>query len=330
MNSDAFPPDDVPAGGRREGVKQQIIESVNSAKFAILVAYMRVALAGQPFLIAGIAAFAACLTLAQSQPPTMNEGFVDVPGAKIYYKDSAGRGTPVIFLHAFTGSTEVWEQQIPVFTRAGYRFIAFERRGFGRTVADANGPASTGPDDLLALADHLKIDKFHLIGTAGGGFVALDFVISYPERVRSFTLLCSQGGVQDEDYQAALKRLATEGFEKMPESFRELSPSYRVANPEGTERWSEFQRRNRAPEAVRGPAQPVKNRVTLALLESIRIPTLVIAGDADLYAPPALMRRIADRIKGAEFVVIPDAGHSVWWEAPDEFNRTVLTFITRH
>jgi pimeloyl-ACP methyl ester carboxylesterase len=270
------------------------------------------------------------LASGQSEPTTLHEGFVDVPGAKIYYQDSGGRGAPVVFLHAFTGSTEVWEQQFPAFTRAGYRFIAYERRGFGRTVADANGPASTGPDDLLALVDHLKIDKFHLVGTAGGGFVALDFVISYPQRVRSFTLLCSQGGVQDEDYRAALKRLSPEGLDKMPESFRELSPSYRVTNPEGVERWSEFQSRNRAPAAVRGPAQPTKNRVTLALLESIKIPALVIAGDADLFAPPALMRRIADRIKGAQFVVFPEAGHSVWWEAPGKFNRTVLTFVAKH
>ena len=80
----------------------------------------------------------------------------------------------------------------------------------------------------------------------------------------------------------------------------------------------------------RGPAQPTKNRVTLALLESIKIPALVIAGDADLYAPPAVMRRIADRIKGAQFVVFPDAVHSVWWEARDKFNRTVLTFVAKH
>ena len=223
----------------------------------------------------------------------------------------------------------MWEKQIPAFTRAGYRFIAYERRGFGRTVADANGPASTGPDDLLALADHLKIDKFHLVGTAGGGFVALDFVISYPQRVRSFTLLCShRRACQDRGFSGRLtRRLAPQGFDKMPESFRELSPSYRVANPEGVARWSEFERKNRAPEAVRGPAQPSKNRVTLAMLEGIRIPTLVIAGDADLFAPPALMRRIADRIRGSRFVVLPDAGHSVWWEAPDKFNRAVLAFI---
>jgi pimeloyl-ACP methyl ester carboxylesterase len=56
----------------------------------------------------------------------------------------------------------------------------------------------------------------------------------------------------------------------------------------------------------------------------------VIAGDADLYAPLALMRRIAERIEGAQFIVLPDSGHAAWWEVPDTFNRTVMTFIAPH
>jgi pimeloyl-ACP methyl ester carboxylesterase len=291
---------------------------------------MKIRFARPTCLIAAIATFVACFALGQSQPTSAHEGFVDVPGAKIFYKDSGGLGTPVIFLHANTGSAEVWEHQIPAFTRAGYRFIAYDRRGFGRTVADASGPASTGADDLLALVDHLKIDKFHVLGTAGGGFIAVDFAIAYPQRLRSFTLVASTSGIQDPDYAEALRRMRPEGFTKMPNSFLELSPSYRFENPEGAARWSEFEAKNRAPEAVRGPTQPTKNRVTLAMLEGIKVPTLVIAGDADLYAPPALMRRIADRIKGSQFVAIPDAGHSVWWEQPEQFNRTVLTFVAKH
>jgi pimeloyl-ACP methyl ester carboxylesterase len=163
----------------------------------------------------------------------------------------------------------------------------------GRTIADPQGPVSTAPDDLLALIDYLKIDRFHLIGTPAGGFVALDFAIFHSERLRSFTLLCSQAGVQNSDFMEAVKRLAPDGFRNMPPDFRELAPSYRVANPGGVARWSEFEKKSHAPEAVQGSPQPTKNRVALPLIEEIKIPTLVIAGDADLYAPPALMRRIA-------------------------------------
>lgn len=266
--------------------------------------------------------------LAQSQP--MQEGFVEVPGARIHYKDSGGRGVPVIFLHANTGTADVWEKQIPAFTGAGYRFIAYDRRGWGQSTADPGGPASTGADDLLALADHLKIDKFHLVSTAGGGFIGVDFVLSYQQRVLSFTLNCSTSGITDPDYVAATRRMRPEVFTKLPATFLELSPSYRFANPEGVARWSSFEEKSRPPENLRGPTQAPKNKVTLAALESIKLPTLVIAGDADLYAPPALMHRVAEHIKGAQFVTVPDAGHSVWWETPDLFNRTVLAFIRKH
>jgi pimeloyl-ACP methyl ester carboxylesterase len=266
--------------------------------------------------------------LVQSQP--MQEGFVEVPGARIHYKDSGGHGVPVIFLHANTGTADAWEKQIPAFTGAGYRFIAYDRRGWGQSPAGPSGPASTGADDLLALADHLKIDKFHLVSTAGGGFIGVDFVLSYPQRLRSFTLNCSTSGITDPDYVAATRSMRPEVFTKLPNTFLELSPSYRFANPEGVARWSSFEEKSRPPESLRGPAQPPKNKITLAALESIKLPTLVIAGDADLYAPPALMHRVAERIKGVQFITVPDAGHSVWWETPDLFNRTVLAFIRKH
>jgi len=158
----------------------------------------------------------------------------------------------------------------------------------------------------------------------------VDFALSYPQRLRSFTLLCSTSGIQDRDYVEATRRMRPEGFDQMPSAFLELSPSYRVTDPDGVARWSEFARNNRAPEAVRGPTQPPKNRVTFATLEAIRIRTLVIAGDADLYAPPASMRRVAQRIHGAQFVSVPEAGHSVWWEAPRSSIAPYLPSSAKH
>ena len=70
--------------------------------------------------------------------------------------------------------------------------------------------------------------------------------------------------------------------------------------------------------------------MTFALLEAISVPTLLITGDADMYAPPPVMRMFAARVKGSQAVVIPEAGHSAYWEQPEIFNRTVLEFIARH
>jgi pimeloyl-ACP methyl ester carboxylesterase len=261
-----------------------------------------------------------------------SEGFADLPtGVHIWYKDTGGSGAPVVFLHAATGSSRVWEHQIPAFTASGHRVITYDRRGFGRTVIDPAGfQPGTGSDDLLALLDHLRVDRFHIVGTAAGGIVALDFAISFPQRLRSLVLANSIGGVQDPDYLELGNRLRpAPQFNALPSEFRELGPSYRAANPAGTERWKELERTNRSP-GPSPPAQTMRSRVTFSSLEGIKVPTLLLTGDADLYAPPAVLRLFAARINGSESVVVPEAGHSAYWEQPEIFNRTVLAFIRKY
>src|SRR6266704_1030378 len=103
---------------------------------------------------------------------TARETYAELPGVRIWYKDTGGSGVPVVFLHAATGSSRVWEYQLPVFTATGYRVVAYDRRGFGRSVIDPAGvQPGTGADDLQALVNHLGIDRFHLVGTAAGGGV---------------------------------------------------------------------------------------------------------------------------------------------------------------
>jgi pimeloyl-ACP methyl ester carboxylesterase len=70
--------------------------------------------------------------------------------------------------------------------------------------------------------------------------------------------------------------------------------------------------------------------MTFALLETIAVPTLLLTGDADLYEPPPVLRLFAARIKNAESVIVPDAGHSAYWEQPEIFNRSLLAFIDKH
>jgi pimeloyl-ACP methyl ester carboxylesterase len=258
------------------------------------------------------------------------DSFAEVPGARLWYTDSGGSGVAVVFLLAATGSSAAWEHQIPAFTKAGFRVIAYDRRGFGRTTVDPAGPQpGTGADDLRGLIAHLGIARLHLVATAAGGFVAWDFVLSFPDTLRSLVVANSIGGVQDEEYVALGRRLRPPAFAALPPDFRELGPSYRAANPEGTRRWLELERTNR-PDGATPVPQGTRNRVTFARLETITTPTLLLTGDADLYAPPAVLRFFAARIKGAESVIVPETGHSAFWEQPEIFNRTVLDFIGRH
>ncbi|HUQ26299.1 MAG TPA: alpha/beta fold hydrolase [Burkholderiales bacterium] len=220
-----------------------------------------------------------------------------------------GTGVPIVFLHAGSGNSGLWSDQVEFFSAAGYRCIAYDRRA-----------QAAAADELEALATQLGLDRFHLVGTAAGGIVAIDYALSFAKRLRSLVVANSIFGVKDEAYQELTRRLRpSPQFDALPVEVRELGPSYRAANPEGARRWAEASR-HASPQATR-------NRITFAALETIRLPTLLLTGDADLYMPPSLLREIAPRIRGAVSVVVPECGHSAFWEQPEIFNRAVLEFI---
>lgn len=287
---------------------------------------------GQVMLLAALSVAGATSAHEQvTSAASAREAYAELPGVRLWYRDTGGVGTPVVLLHAATGSSRVWEYQIPAFTRAGYRVVAYDRRGWGRTVVDPAGTQpGTAADDLRALMSHLQIERFHLVGTAAGGFVALDYALSFPQQLRSLVLANTIGGVQDEEYLALGRRIRpSPQFEALPPDFRELGPSYRAANAEGTRRWLELERVSR-PEGPPAPAQPMRNRVTFAQLETITVPTLLLTGDADLYAPPPVVQLFKARIKNAQSVIVPEAGHSAYWEQPELFNRELMAFFGKH
>src|SRR5437899_9619694 len=100
------------------------------------------------------------------------------------------------------------------------------------------------------------LDRFHLVGTAAGGIVALDYALSFARRLRSLVVANSIGGVEDQDYQGLQGRLRPPQFAALPPQLRELGPSYRAANPQGEARWIELERLSNA---TRSPAQATRN-----------------------------------------------------------------------
>ena len=240
----------------------------------------------------------------------------ELPGGRVRYEDSGGEGSgegpPVVFLHAGSGSSRMWEHQVAAVTGAGYRFIAYDRSNDG-----------ISSEELEALVEHLGLERFHLVGTAAGGIVAVDYALQRPERLRSLVIANSIVGVQDEEYVEMTRRLRpAPEFAAIPAEIRELGPSYRASNPEGTRRWKEL--------AQHSAPQGTRNKITFAALETIRIPTLLMTGDADLYTPPPVLRLFAAHFPNCESLVIPECGHSAFWEQPELFNRAVLDFLSKH
>ena len=115
-------------------------------------------------------------------------------------------------------------------------------------------------------------------------------------------------------------------WDDLPRWFRELGPSYRGVNPEGVAKWTEL---NHKSETGRGARQKLVNVVTPEKLEILKVRMLLMTGAADMFTPPSIMRMIARHVPNNEVVIVPECGHSPYWEQPEFFNRTVLGFIGR-
>jgi pimeloyl-ACP methyl ester carboxylesterase len=260
--------------------------------------------------------------------PKYHAVIADIPDAHIWYEDTGGSGPAVVLLHARTGSAAMWKRQLAAFSGAGYRCIAYDRRQSGRTEVAPRAEEMLPADELAALTDHLGVKRFHLIGTAAGGIVALDFALSHPERVRSLVFANSVGSAdikQEPEYIAAAAQRRPP--EELPPEARELGEWYRSRNPAGVQEWLALGKETR----LKKPSFPrTGNRITLARLADLKIPSLLITGDIDPYTPPKVLEVFHRRIPHATAVIIPNSGHSAFWEQPEQFNRAVLDFLAKN
>ena len=211
----------------------------------------------------------------------------------------------------------------------GFRAIAMDRRGWGKSVADSTSGPQPGSvaGDLDALALALELDRFHLVGVAGGTFSALDYAAWRPERVRTLVAAASTGMIGDSEIAEFIARIAVPGWrEPNCAVFREVGAGFRGANPEGTRRWIDLET---YAQQLGGEVLLVRTPNTYEKLETISMPVLALAGGADLLAPPAMMRLWAAHLRDVEIEVIPEAGHAIAFECPEEFNRRVGDFLLR-
>ncbi len=255
------------------------------------------------------------------------EGMAELPGTRLGYWDTGGAGEPVVLLHPASGSALVWLYQQPVFAKAGYRVIAYSRRNYYNSASASADNPGTGAEDLHNLIEFLGLAKFHAVSSAAGGSVAADFALSHPERLLSLTvssnnLASAQGYIAEAAATMHLKE-----WDVLPRWFRELGPSYRGANPAGVEKWIQL---NHKSETGRGARQKFAHLVTPQMLETLKVRTLLMTGAADMFTPPSVTRMIARHVPDNEVAIVAECGHSVYWEQPEIFNRTVLEFIGRN
>jgi len=259
---------------------------------------------------------------------------VTLNGARIHYERS-GTGFPVLFIHAGIADSRMWEPQARAFARH-FDMVRPDLRGFGDTALP---PAPySGIADLLALLDHLHIDRAHVVGCSMGGTVALDLALEHPQRVARLVLVAA--GVSGSDLGAADAALFTEVEEA------DKAGDMDAVNRAEVRLWVDGPRRREgsAPATVRAlvldmngrslhtdwasaESQPI-GRPAIGRLREIAAPTLVIAGDQDLPHCLANADLITSKVPRARKVIIKDAAHLPSLERPEEFNRVVLDFLT--
>ena len=255
------------------------------------------------------------------------EGIAELPGTQLWYWDTGGSGPVVVLLHAASGSGAFWGYQQPVLARAGYRVIGYSRRGYLKSdPGDPNDPG-IGSEDLQNLMAYLGVDRFHVVGLAAGAIIATDYALSHPERLLSLTLASTIMGVTDKSYVDLCNVFRPPFFAQLPKDFQELSATYRAGNPEGAAAWSALEKTSLIGARLN---QKLANVITWAKVETIKVPTLLMTGDADLWTPPSVLRLQASHMPHAETAVIQEAGHAPSWEQPQAFNRTLLDFLGRH
>jgi len=261
-----------------------------------------------------------------AQVPT-KEAVAQLADTQLYYWDTGGDGQPIVLMHPNSGSAMIWGYQQPAFAKAGYRVIAYSRRGYTNSAPIVEGKAGNAADDLLALVDALGIRKFHMVAAASGGTTAAEFAVLHPDRLYSLTVSSNTLGLRSGEIRKMAQSILPKNWDDIvPSEIQELGPSYRAANPEGVKQWLELEHKAWVG-SVRGQG---RREVTEEKLAQLKVPVLLIAGAADLSTPPSISRVLQSKIPNSELVVAPESGHSVYWEQPDFFNRAVLDFIGRN
>ena len=261
-------------------------------------------------------------------------------GVKLYYEE-VGKGTPIVFVHEFAGDTRSWEAQMRFFGRR-YRCIAYNARGFTPSdvpASDDSYSQERARDDIRAVLDALNIERAHIVGLSMGGFAALHFGFTYPERVMSLVVGgCGYGAQLDQREQFAAEALASAAaFEANTMAGSALGygsgptrVQFQNNDPRG---WQEFVDQL-AEHSTEGAARTMRGvqarRPSLfdlvEQMKSINSPTLVITGDEDwpCLEPALLMKKT---IQTAALVVMPNAGHTINLEDPGAFNQHLAEFF---
>jgi pimeloyl-ACP methyl ester carboxylesterase len=259
------------------------------------------------------------------------------------YCEETGSGSPVVFVHEFAGDCRSWEPQVRALSRR-HRCITYNARGFPPSDVPDSQAAYTqerSRDDVLAVLDGLGIERAHVVGLSMGGYATLHFGLAYPERALS--LLVSGVGYGAErdrrdtfrneaDIIAELLRSQGMGAFADAYSYGPTRVQFENKDPRGFDEFKAMLAEHSALGAAFTQQGIQKERPSIYDLEEpmskLEVPTLIVTGDEDwpCLAPNVFMKQV---IPAAALLVVPNTGHTVNLEEPEQFNEALGAFIAQ-
>ena len=264
------------------------------------------------------------------QQPVMSLEPSEVPSVLRYQQ--TGEGAPMILIQGANLPMEMWDAQVKFFA-SEFKVVRYDVRGFG-----GSGPRDGVPyqshTDLLALLDHLRIERAHLVGLSLGGRIAVDFALTYPDRVASLVL--AGPGLSGYQFDGKAMRswieriIAAQGegdFFRAADIWLEtgfMAPA--MEKPELAPRLTRLARANARVWASRDLEVPLSPPAVNRLGE-INAPTLLLLGERDVDDEHRIVESLHREISNAQLEVFPGVGHVINLEAPEDFNRIVYQFL---
>lgn len=244
--------------------------------------------------------------------------------------------SPLLFLHGVGGGHHAWERQLPFFAGRGYASHAWDQPGYGHSPAVEPYDLEQVCAALKRLIEALGSGPVVLVGHSMGGFIAQETYARHPQLITALALCFTSpafgGGGSEFASQFIAARIAPlDQGRTMAEIAATLMPGMRGARSDSSGlALAERIMSGIPPETYRKAVSLLTTFDRRKELADIRVPALLIAGSDDKTAPPAVMERMAQKVPGAEYVLLEGCGHLGPMDQPDAFNAALFSFLERH
>jgi 3-oxoadipate enol-lactonase len=259
---------------------------------------------------------------------------VELNGFSLHYED-CGAGTPLLLIHGFPLSAATWREQTAGLA-GQFRVIAPDLRGFGRSaVPQGAGTMNLYADDMIALLDHLGLERAAVCGMSMGGYVLLNLLERYPQRVSGACFMVTKAGADDEEGRARRLLLAEEvlasGAAAAAAAFSKVlfAPETAADRPELVAEVLQIMMAAKPAGLAFGLLAMSERADYSGRMDICKVPAVIIGAEEDMAIPPAESRKLAAALPESRLHIIPGAGHMVMMEQPAEVNRILMEFLSR-